>query len=72
MFRCPMCQWSNYQRLNVKLHMREAHIETMLAEQRAALTPQATLYDANGALITQMPGGVDESEIKAAFADPND
>jgi len=52
--------------------MREAHIETMLAEQRAALTPQATLYDANGALITQMPGGVDESEIKAAFADPND
>lgn len=73
MHRCPLCIFAHYQRVRVKIHMREAHFDAIIAAQREALTPQATLYDAAGKLIEQMPGGADLSEIEAALAaDPND
>lgn len=75
MFRCPLCIFAHYQRVRVKIHLRQAHIDQVLEAQREALTPTATLYDAEGKLIEQMPGGADTSEIEAALAaddDPND
>ena len=74
MFRCPLCIFANYRKVAVKIHLRQAHIDAVMAAQQEALTPQATLYDAAGKLIEQMPGGADLSEIEAALAadDPND
>lgn len=65
-YECPFCRFDSEFLPTLKKHIHDVHLEAYRAAVAEAQCPQATLYDASGELVTEMPVPAETAAALAA------